>query len=65
MIGYILARIAGWLDNCCRWVPQAEYIQMVNAHSAVLKKLYEAESEIVRLRKKCGEDYKGDYPYLL
>ena len=42
-----------------------EYSSIVHAHSALLAELYKAEREIVRLRKKCGEDWEEDFPHLL
>ena len=64
-IGFALVDALDWVGERMNWVPREEFDELSDINMNLLDLLHDAEREIVRLRKKCGEDYKKDYPYLL
>jgi hypothetical protein len=53
------------LDRWWPWVSRKEYEVLIDLHFINLKRIYDQELEIVRLKKLVGEDTKKEYPYLL
>jgi hypothetical protein len=54
-VGFALVDVLDFIGEHCGWVAKSDYDRVVSAHLHMMKLLYDAELEIVRLRKKCGE----------
>lgn len=64
-IGFAIVDVLDWIAEKMHWVHISDYDRILDANFDLLERIHKAENEIIRLRKKCGEDYKKDFPWMI